>query len=231
MIKLVIDNRETKLIELLEENDIIIEKRNCELGDIIYEYEEKPFIIIERKTLSDLSSSIKDGRYKEQKMRLINNYNNCKKIYLIENIGLFNLSEDILSSCKINSILRDNISILESKSLKDSYEIILKIRKNIEKYKDILINGCKNDCDYINSVKINKKDNLTKENIQILQLSVIPGISKNISKLILNEFGSLNNIFKELENEEEFILKVSNIKNNNRKLGKKLGKKLYDNLI
>lgn len=231
MIKLIIDNRETKLIELLEENGIEIERRNCELGDIIYEYEERPFIIIERKTLNDLSSSIKDGRYKEQKMRLINNYDNCKKIYLIENVGIFNLSEDILSSCKINSILRDNISIIESKSLKDSYNIILKIKKNIEKYKDILINGVKNDCNYINSVKINKKENLTKENIQILQLCVIPGISKNISKLILNYFGSLNIIFKELENKEEFIEIVSNIKNNNRKLGKKLAIKLYENLI
>ena len=64
MIKLIIDNREIKLIELLEKNNILIEKRNCEIGDIIYEYEEKPFIIIERKTLNDLSNSIKDGRYK-----------------------------------------------------------------------------------------------------------------------------------------------------------------------
>ena len=116
MIKLVIDNRETKLIELFDKNNISIIK-NLEIGDILIINEEKPIIIIERKTLSDLSASIKDGRYKEQKIRLIHNYKNCKKIYLIENTGNFDLSNSILLSTKINGILRDSIYILNHHQL------------------------------------------------------------------------------------------------------------------
>ena len=38
----------------------------------------------ERKTTCDLYSSIRDGRYKEQKCRLLNNYDKRKILYIIE---------------------------------------------------------------------------------------------------------------------------------------------------
>ena len=45
--------------------NIVVEKTNLNIGDfVIGRY------IIERKTLSDLASSILDGRYKEQSSRL-----------------------------------------------------------------------------------------------------------------------------------------------------------------
>ena len=138
MIKIVIDNRENKLIELLEKNNINITKKNLEIGDIIILSDEKPIIIIERKTLSDLSASIKDGRYKEQKIRLIHNYKDCKKIYLIENSGHFDLGNSILMSTKINGILRDNISVLESSSLINTYEILMKIVNKFQIFRYII---------------------------------------------------------------------------------------------
>ena len=230
MIKLVIDNRETKLIELFDKNNISIIKKNLEIGDILIINEEKPIIIIERKTLSDLSASIKDGRYKEQKIRLIHNYKNCKKIYLIENTGNFDLSNSILLSTKINGILRDSIYILESSSINNTYEILMKIMKNIPKYLDILLGNENNDESYVSCIQINKKANLNKENIEILQLSVIPGISKNIAKIILNHFGSIREIYKLLDtkNKNEVILEISELKNGKRKLGKKLSEKFID---
>ena len=230
MIKLVIDNRENKLIELFEKNNINIIKKNLEIGDILIIYEEKPIIIIERKTLSDLSASIKDGRYKEQKIRLIHNYKNCKKIYLIENSGNFDLSNSILLSTKINGILRDNIYILESSSLINTYEILNKIMKNIPKYLDILIGIKNNDESYISCIQVNKKANLNKESIEILQLSVIPGISKNIAKVILNHFGSLRSIYQMFDNKDknEVIFEISELKNGKRKLGKKLSEKFIN---
>ena len=230
MIKIVIDNRENKLIELLEKNNINITKKNLEIGDIIILSDEKPIIIIERKTLSDLSASIKDGRYKEQKIRLIHNYKDCKKIYLIENSGHFDLGNSILMSTKINGILRDNISVLESSSLINTYEILMKIVNNIPKYLDILLNNKNNDESYVSCIQINKKANLNKENIEILQLSVIPGISKNIAKVILNHFGSIREIYKllDIKDKNEFIKEISELKNGKRKLGKKLSEKFVD---
>ena len=77
--ELIIDNRERDLIKWFEdhndkynENKIQFSKENLDLGDIIFKKNGKMVILIERKTFSDLSSSIKDGRYKEQKNRILN---------------------------------------------------------------------------------------------------------------------------------------------------------------
>ena len=88
-----IDTREKDLYNLckLEYNDISFE--TLDLGDIIIcDENNNEKLIIERKTLYDLASSIKDGRYAEQSYRL----NNCELhnhniVYLIEgNLSMYN---------------------------------------------------------------------------------------------------------------------------------------------
>ena len=80
---LLIDYREKSLKTYFETFDftndkhlknIILKIENLDLGDIIIKKDEKVILIIERKTLQDLYSSINDGRYKEQKVRLKTNY-------------------------------------------------------------------------------------------------------------------------------------------------------------
>jgi ERCC4-type nuclease len=64
--KLIIDSRESKLIEACQSiaKDIEIITKSLDLGDIIIQNDnEEDKIIIERKTISDLISSISDGRY------------------------------------------------------------------------------------------------------------------------------------------------------------------------
>ena len=70
-----IDNRETDLIDEFDESEITI--KQLDIGDIIIEN-----YLIERKTISDLAASIKDGRLREQKYRM--KELNKKIIYIIE---------------------------------------------------------------------------------------------------------------------------------------------------
>jgi len=66
-------------------NDVLLLSENLPLGDIIIADNLGEKIIIERKTLSDLASSIKDGRYNEQSYRLNGiEHHNHNIIYLIE---------------------------------------------------------------------------------------------------------------------------------------------------
>jgi ERCC4-type nuclease len=67
LLKMVLDCREQKLIEIFPDT----ETKQLDIGDILYVDSENSDIkcIVERKTLNDLSSSIIDGRYKEQKSR------------------------------------------------------------------------------------------------------------------------------------------------------------------
>lgn len=65
--------------------DIKLISQTLPLGDIIINDGINDCIIIERKTLSDLAASIKDGRYEEQSYRLNGlQHHNHNIIYLIE---------------------------------------------------------------------------------------------------------------------------------------------------
>ena len=88
-----IDIRETTLIQLCQQNisqnkhysEIQLITEALPIGDIIICDENKEYLIIERKTLVDLSSSITDGRYEEQSYRLDGLvHHNHNIIYLIE---------------------------------------------------------------------------------------------------------------------------------------------------
>ena len=86
MNKIIIDVREKKIKEYFtgksKFDDIVIQQ--LDLGDIIFMSGEEVMIIIERKTIQDLRSSIKDGRHREQKIRLLSNFPKHKIYYLIE---------------------------------------------------------------------------------------------------------------------------------------------------
>jgi ERCC4-type nuclease len=78
---IIIDERENSLYVKCYEmsndptlkNNIIVSKEVLPIGDIIIEtVEHKQIMCIERKSLSDLLASIKDGRYEEQSYRLLN---------------------------------------------------------------------------------------------------------------------------------------------------------------
>jgi len=88
-----IDSREHELFKKCEStidavtkfHDIKLISESLPLGDIIINDGTNDCIIIERKTLSDLAASIKDGRYEEQSYRLNGiNHHNHNIIYLIE---------------------------------------------------------------------------------------------------------------------------------------------------
>ena len=88
-----IDTREQELFKKCEETisavpkfaDIKLISTTLPLGDIIINDGINDCIIIERKTLSDLAASIKDGRYEEQSYRLNGlEHHNHNIVYLIE---------------------------------------------------------------------------------------------------------------------------------------------------
>ena len=76
---------ESTISSVLKFADIKVVSQTLPLGDIIINDGTNDCIIIERKTLSDLAASIKDGRYEEQSYRLNGlNHHNHNIIYLIE---------------------------------------------------------------------------------------------------------------------------------------------------
>ena len=100
-----VDNREHALIKLLQvlnkdyNFEIIIER--LDLGDISIWNNEEELLLLERKSINDLASSITDGRYGEQSYRLNgHSLHNHNIVYLIEgNISQF--TKEIYSGFEI----------------------------------------------------------------------------------------------------------------------------------
>ena len=91
--KIRVDNREQELLKHIRElivniplfKDIEVEVENLSLGDIIISNNTEDKLYIERKSINDLSASIKDGRYEEQSFRLNGlNHHNHNIVHLIE---------------------------------------------------------------------------------------------------------------------------------------------------
>ena len=141
MLEIIIDQREP--LELKQHclfNLYTTHLRNLELGDIILKTPTLE-LIIERKTISDLASSIRDGRLREQKIRLIKNYPRKNIIYIIEgditknnsSMKFNKINKYTIYSSIINMLVRDNINLFMSSDIQNTVEFIEMLIKKIQK--------------------------------------------------------------------------------------------------
>ena len=146
-----IDNREHELIRLCKHFigtgpmykglEIIVE--SLPLGDVILSDGNSEKIIIERKSLGDLSSSIKDGRYEEQSYRLQGlSHHNHNIIYLIEgdinkmnSFNSFKESTDktTLYSAMVSLNYYKGFSVLRSMNIEESALMICNMAYKLNK--------------------------------------------------------------------------------------------------
>ena len=239
--EIIIDNRETCVIDKLKEKRTIsIQQLN--IGDIIIKYNDEIIMIIERKTIKDLSASIKDGRYREQKKRLLDNYPFTKIYYLIEGEyegNKYLLPNKTIISSLLNIMIRDNIKIIKTNSLSQSIEYLEILFDKINKNYNELFNKKTEDNTYISTLKVKKKDNLTPNVCFQLQLNQIPGVSNNISSCILKTYNSMYKLvsaYNKLDNEKDKLSLLENLKydianNKQRKIGKVISNRIYNYLV
>jgi ERCC4-type nuclease len=224
-LEIIIDNREILLFNNMIERDldkyeIKITKKQLEIGDIHIIFNDNIYVY-ERKTMNDLISSIKDGRYKEQKLRLLSDqsFNNIN--YIIEGSDIIssnnNHNQELLTSIYYNSIYRDNINIFFTKNVNDTTTFILLLAtKIIKKPENFIKEKQQLSTDYIDNCKIKTKkcDNIDKDTCYLLQLSQIPGISKQIAKNIKDIYPTMILLLKALETSPEplkLLMKIDNI--------------------
>jgi len=243
-IKIIIDNREKDLIKLIQKsNSFTIELENLDIGDIIIYYNDQIVFIIERKTQYDLAASIKDGRYRSQKIRIMEemrrrNVDISRVIYLIENKSNSfadnkGLPISTLKSAMVNMQTRDGFRIYQTDNLNDTLVFLEKTIRCLQKYgfnsstkqkqlENIILAG---------GISVKKNKNLTPKITYIHQLCIIPGISlktaNSIAKLYPS-FDILINSFKTCKEKKEML---SDVKINQKRIGSKMSNKIYNYLF
>ena len=226
MFYLRIDKREKKVINWLKNREIEFTEELLDIGDIIISRKGinvntvngmEDIFVIERKTVDDMLSSVKDGRYREQKARLSSHLinNNCKGVfYILEGfIDKYSKPSEkkTIYGAWISCQFRDKLNVIRTMNIGETCEFCLRLLDRLSSNPSEIISGNVNSSDsipsnkdegkkselsYLKTLKTKKKDNLTPKMCQILALATIPGISTSIAEIIIKKYDGLNKIFK-----------------------------------
>tara|TARA_Y100001958_G_C21238817_1_gene565956 strand:- start:1525 stop:2334 length:810 start_codon:yes stop_codon:yes gene_type:complete len=230
---IILDTREQQLIQECrrylsgkkELESIKLEIKTLDIGDIIVcDDTSKEVAIIERKTMKDLASSIRDGRYQEQGYRLDNcTMHNHNIYYLIEgtlgSLGPRFERKTVLSSIASISYHK-GFSLYRTMSVAESAEWLIrfadKLRRTekppyytnqpsvISKQED----NEDNKSEYTSVCKRVKKNNITYENISAIMLMQIPGVSPESAKTIMQSYGTLKQLIDTLTENPKDLDKI-----------------------
>jgi ERCC4-type nuclease len=224
---IILDNRETDLIKLVKS-----EVKQLPVGDIWIGIDEKNEIyeggiIIERKSIRDLEASILDGRYREQRGRILSycEQNKTNPMYILE--GNFNESTGRLQKKALikfvnRLILHYGIPIVQTSSLKETAEYIEYI---LEQWKEDpkKLQRRTEMIKVTDGIHINKKSNTSDHrNYTICCLAQCPGVSVKIAEALIDNFKSLKGVM------EADVKTIENIKIGSRRIGPVVSKRLYN---
>lgn len=172
-----------------------------------------PYIILERKTIADLYASIIDGRYREQKARLMSSP--APFGYIIEGQAPTSMAPDkvkICTSAIIHTTVRDRIPIIRTTDMQGTVEALNSIL-TIDPTKNIQVSS------YTSFFKPEKKENMTPSICYQQQLMCIPGVSVETAKAIASVYPNMYSLTEELTEHGTELIK--NIKISKKKLGQK----------
>jgi ERCC4-type nuclease len=220
MIQVVIDERESDLFgkcEALMTSDYAPElsvpiKEVLHLGDIcLRNVEGRDICIIERKSLADLTASIRDARYEEQSYRLLN-ASGLKPhdiVYIIEGaMSSIRTVKDKKTAYSAMTSLNafKGFSVLRTNSVQETAELVLSMASKYERNakKGIFpasaaISGGDPPASYCTVVKKVKKENVSIENFAEIMLSQIPGVSATAAVAIMQKFPSFHALLQSLQ--------------------------------
>ena len=233
-VSLKLDNREGKLKELFEEEKISIVYENLAHGDIQILADDVIIFLFERKTISDLIASIKDGRYKNQKYMLDQSgFTTDQIFYIIEGSVKWESTSSVNKSVNgaiINTLIRDKIGIFHTKDIATTFSLIKNIFDRVSRDPEKYLSRSTER--QIVTLSINYKT--TPDKCFINMLCQIPTISEKTATAIKNKFGAMKDLISEMtdktKEEQEKVLSTVKIVDDSGKQ-RKISSKCIENLI
>ena len=237
---LVIDNREKALITKLREKNIEFEIKQLDIGDIQFlDSDGHIKVIFERKTISDLASSILDGRYKEQGFRLnkhpIHNHN---IYYIIEgNILYFNskyqkITSDTLYSSLCSICYQKGFSMIRTNHLDETLKVLViffnKFKHKTD-FKSYYLENNNQTNDYLDNIKITKQSLVNKDNINTIMLSQIPKVSMILAIRVIEKYKTIYNLTDKLREDKTCLNNLTYTTKNGKE--RKFNKSSIENII
>ena len=220
-----------------------VERVALDVGDIAFfdsnDISGNPLVTLERKTVEDLASSQKDGRYREQRARLYALRGKNTSIgYIIEaptwspslnRAWGYNRSftELDLQHHIIRLQLRHTIPVLQSSGIRETIQWIRRIGQALHKDKTVYSNGMAKTCSeaaevYKDTIHVKKADNNSPERIFLSIVLSIPGLGKASAEAIATYTNS--SFTKLLSMTEE---QIQGIVSGKKKIGSKVASSVF----
>lgn len=195
------DLRERAVIAELPEG---IELLMLDIGDFIVSHNDKQ-IVIERKSWSDLKSSFNDGRYSEQKARLLaardRDSANVSIVYILEGPVPRISAEKQSRAAALKMAVRDGISVVYSDDPSETAKVVLYLDKcladgsldSASRAATVAASG------YAGVVHHSKKRANAEANMAATILTSIPGVSGAKAAAIVELYPTIATLVKALE--------------------------------
>lgn len=236
-----VDYRERRLFEtLLPDAEFI----NLDTGDFhIVREDGELVLVVERKTLADLAASVKDGRYVEQKARMLATAEgDPRRLALVVEGALFGpeppdtpiegLSLGALRTLVLHAQHRDGIAVYNVQDAVGTAALITHMAEKVHPGGPDRVSGGA----YVSTVRPKKSENMTPRNVAILQLCVVPRMSTRMAEAVLDTVGcgSMATLCAALSADPDgFVKRVADARPDNgrgRRVGEAVAKRLSEAL-
>ena len=224
-----VDMRENALYSLFHANanaTHTLRSESLPVGDVIISSPdgETDYIVFERKSLPDLAASIRDGRYKEQSMRLqaLPRVHNHNVIYIVEgdfsryNERFSKIGKGALQSAMCSLNYYKGFSVVRTMSLSETHELIQSYANKLAAspapyghyhtvHKDgngnVMDKDADADADYCSALRVKqvKCENITPQNIGEIMLCSIPGVSNKTASVVMKKYTTLRALIEALK--------------------------------
>lgn len=215
----ILDVRERALIELMPD----VQTLQLQVGDIWIGKDQPGGLVIERKTTADFEASILDGRYREQRTRLLAycQEKQARPLYIIEQ-GLKGktrtLQPQALQKMLNRLMLRYGVAVWLTDSLQDTVSTIKILEAQYIEDPKVFI---AETLSYTDVMHTSKKDNTGDPKVfAIACLQQCPGVSVKAASALIETFGSLKSVMEQ----DDCVLAA--VKVGNRRFGPATAKKL-----
>jgi ERCC4-type nuclease len=239
-----VDMRETELFSLFQLNLKMVpdgspskpthslRSEALPVGDVILSSAdgETDYIVFERKSLADLAASIRDGRYKEQSLRLqafpgVHQHN---VVYIIEgdfsryNERFSKIGKGALQSAMCSLNYYKGFSVVRTMSIMETYELVHSYANKLAAspapyghYHHRAPAPGLTDADatgdveasYCGALKVKqvKCENITPQNIGEIMLCNIPGVSTKTAAVIMKRYPTMRALMDALKESSECL--------------------------
>lgn len=223
-----VDYREKALISV---GGSAMDVCNLSVGDVLICDGESdvPLLLAERKTWSDLGASIKDGRFRQQKERLLeaSGGDPSKVLFIVEGSKRSIKVSDVrmVDGAILNLMFKHSMKVVYTADPEETWRMVSLIKDKLDNRQ----NG--DGVSVPVNIKSKSRGDKINEHILATQLSVIPGISFNMGLKISDVYGTMSELilaYDKLGTEGERELMLASIDlNGRRSVGKATSAKVY----